>query len=129
MLKRNYLYCLLISLFFLGFLCAALSLAILSICVYKKLKLHDFILENSLQLSTSGWILGTIIAIFLYIKANKAPVACLNICASTNSIIYNFWQGREINPRLGSLDIKIILLRASVIGLVIIVFLFFMYNK
>jgi len=82
----------------------------------------DYILNNIVQLSVNGWIVGTILAIGLYIKAGKAPVINLNIYASTNSKIYNFWQGREINPRIGALDIKLLLIRASLIGTVIILF-------
>lgn len=78
-----------------------------------------------MQLSISGWFVGMILAVGLYIKAGQAPVINLNIYASTNSKIYNFWQGREINPRIGALDIKLLLIRASHIGAVIIyIFIF-----
>jgi len=79
-------------------------------------------LSNIVQLSISGWILGTILAFGLYIKAERAPIANLNIYASTNSKIYNFWQGREINPRIGTLDIKLLLIRTSAVGTVTIIF-------
>lgn len=89
----------------------------------------DYILNNIVQLSISGWIVGIILALGLYIKAGKASVANLNIYASTNSKIYNFWQGREINPRIGTLDIKLLLIRASLIGTVIIHLYFYFYRK
>lgn len=95
--------------------------AVFGLCVYKNIPVSDYILNNIVQLSVSGWLVGTILALGLYIKAGRAPVANLNIYASTNSMIYNFWQGREINPRIRALDIKLLLIRVSLIGAVIII--------
>ncbi|XP_012215085.2 delta(14)-sterol reductase TM7SF2 [Linepithema humile] len=103
-----------------GFLSIILMVAVFGICVYKNIPVSDYILNNIVQLSVSGWLVGTILALGLYIKAGRAPVANLNIYASTNSMIYNFWQGREINPRIGALDIKLLLIRASLIGTLIV---------
>jgi len=100
----------------------------LGLCVYMNIPISEYILNNIVQLSVSGWIVGTILAVGLYIKAGKAPVVNLNIYASTNSKIYNFWQGKEINPRIGTLDIKLLLIRASLIGTVIII-LYFIFAK
>lgn len=104
---------------FSGFSSAVLSISVLAGWKYNNLPVDDFILQRSLQFSISGWFIGTILSLILYIRANKAPVADLNIYASTNSSVYNFWQGREINPRIGSLDLKLLLARGSIIGMVI----------
>lgn len=93
--------------------------------MYKNILVSDYILDNIVQLSVSAWLVGTFLALGLYIKAGKAPLANLNIYASTKSKIYNFWQGREINPRIGALDIKLLLIRASLIGTVIILYFYF----
>ncbi|XP_071642688.1 delta(14)-sterol reductase TM7SF2 isoform X3 [Temnothorax longispinosus] len=103
-----------------GFLSAIVTLMIIGLCLYMNIPISDYILNNIMQLSISGWIVGTFLAMALYIKAGKASVANLNIYASTNSKIYNFWQGREINPRIGTLDIKLLLIRASLTGTLIV---------
>ena len=103
-----------------GFLCAILSLILFVACVYKEFELADLIVENYVQLSISGWILGVILSLLLFVKGNKAPVANLNIHGSTNSRIYNFWQGREINPRVGPVDVKINLFRTAMIAITLI---------
>ncbi|XP_029662296.1 delta(14)-sterol reductase [Formica exsecta] len=103
-----------------GFLCAMLTIIVLGLCMYKNILVSDYILDNIVQLSVSGWLMGTFLALGLYMKAGKAPIANLNIYASTKSKIYNFWQGREINPRIGALDIKLLLIRASLIGTLIV---------
>jgi len=110
---------------FLGFLSAILTITIFGLCTYKNILISDYILNNIVQLSVSGWLVGTFLALGLYMKAEKAPVANLNIYASTKSKIYNFWQGREINPRIDALDIKLLLIRASLIGTVIILYLYY----
>ncbi|XP_032667096.1 delta(14)-sterol reductase TM7SF2 isoform X2 [Odontomachus brunneus] len=103
-----------------GFISAILAVSLLGLCVYKDVPLTDYILNNSVQLTISGWLVGTILALGLYVKAERAPIANLNIYASTNSKIYNFWQGKEVNPRIGILDIKLLLIRASLIGTLIV---------
>lgn len=103
-----------------GFLCAILSLTLFVACVYKEFELADLIVENYVQLSISGWILGVILSLLLFVKGNKASVANLNIHGSTNSRIYNFWQGREINPRVGPVDVKLNLFRTAMIAITLI---------
>ena len=107
---------------FSGLLCGLLSVIIFAVCIYEELEIIDLIIQNSVQFLISGWILGTILSLLLFVKGGRAPVANLNIHGSTNSVIYNFWQGREINPRIGPVDFKITLFRTSMIAIVIIFF-------
>lgn len=69
-------------LFFLGFLCALLSLIIFITCIYKEFEITDVIVENYVQFSISGWIIGVILSLMLFIKAGKAPIVNLNIHGS-----------------------------------------------
>nr|XP_034177107.1 delta(14)-sterol reductase TM7SF2 isoform X2 [Osmia lignaria] len=103
-----------------GFLSAVLSLFVLIMCIYQDIKVTDFIIENCVQLSISGWIIGTILSVLLFLKSDNAPIANLNIHGSTNSTIYNFWQGREINPRIGPIDFKLCLFRSSLIAVILV---------
>lgn len=101
-----------------GIISAFFTIAILAALEYKSYGVGDFILNSCLQLSIAGWTLGSIIAVGLYIKAGKISVAALNLYGSTNNVVYDFWQGREVNPRIGPLDVKLLLLRANVIATV-----------
>ncbi|XP_017877864.1 delta(14)-sterol reductase isoform X2 [Ceratina calcarata] len=103
-----------------GFVCCLLSIIVFVACTYKEFKIADFIINNYVQFSVSGWIIGVILSLLLFIKGGKAPIANLNIHGSTKSVIYNFWQGREINPRMGQVDFKINLFRTSMIATVLI---------
>ncbi|XP_011504313.1 PREDICTED: delta(14)-sterol reductase isoform X2 [Ceratosolen solmsi marchali] len=97
-----------------------LSLIIFGGFVYKGYNISDFLIKNSLSLSVAGLTYGILLAVALYVKGGRMPVSNLNIYGSTNNIIYDFWQGREINPRLGPLDFKLILLRCALIGTILI---------
>ncbi|XP_017758730.1 PREDICTED: lamin-B receptor [Eufriesea mexicana] len=103
-----------------GFLCGLLSIIIFFACMYTEFDIIDLILQNHIQFAISGWIIGIILSLLLFIKGGRAPIANLNIHGSTNSVIYNFWQGREINPRIGPVDFKINLFRTSMITIILI---------
>lgn len=103
-----------------GFLCCLLSLIAFAAGIYNEFEIADFIIDNYVQFSISGWLIGAILSLLLFIKGGKAPIANLNIHGSTKSTIYNFWQGREINPRIGRVDIKINLFRTSMIAIILI---------
>lgn len=51
-------------------------------------------------------LLGFLVAIFAFIKAYIYPTYILE-CKYTNSIIYNFVMGIELNPRINDLDFKL----------------------
>ncbi|KAF7997489.1 hypothetical protein HCN44_006060 [Aphidius gifuensis] len=103
-----------------GFITLIILLIAYGTAEYYSYKISDWIIKSILKLSISGWIFGTLISILLYVKAGKASVAALNIYGSTDNFIYDFWQGREINPRFGKFDFKIVLTRTGLIGAILI---------
>lgn len=103
-----------------GFLSAVLTLIAFGAVEYKGYKISNFILENSLQLTIVGWIYAVILSIALYIKGGRTSVTNLNMHALTNNRIYDFWQGRETNPRVGPLDVKFVFLRVTLVGSIVI---------
>ena len=88
-----------------------LSITAFGASIYYKYDISSFIIKKSLPLTVIGYIYGVLLAIALYIKASRVTVSHLNMYGATNNIIYDFWQGREVNPRIGPLDIKIMLFR------------------
>ncbi|XP_036141197.1 delta(14)-sterol reductase LBR-like isoform X2 [Monomorium pharaonis] len=79
-----------------GYLSTIVMLIGLGLYIYMNISVSNYIINNIVQFSISSWIVGTILAVELYIK------------------------GREINPRIGTLDIKLLLIRASLIGMLIV---------
>lgn len=107
------------NLLFLGIYTLILSVAGFAGATYYGYNIGDFLLKKSVPFSVAGLTYGTILAFALYIKGGRVPVSSLNIYGSTNSKIYDFWQGREVNPRFFErLDVKMIYFRTSLIGLV-----------
>lgn len=71
-----------------------------------------YVRTHFLQLSVAATLLGVFMAIFLYARSFYIPVSALNPHALTDSKIYNFVMGREINPRIyAGLDLKFFLFR------------------
>ncbi|XP_043477038.1 delta(14)-sterol reductase TM7SF2 [Leptopilina heterotoma] len=103
-----------------GLLTGILVMIAYGVAEYKGYQISSFILNNSVEFTLVGLIYGTILSIVLYIKGGRASVANLNIHATTNNHIYDFWQGRETNPRFGPLDIKFNFIRATLIGSIIV---------
>lgn len=88
-------------------------------CVYQGYDIHEYLIRNSLQLTTTGLVYGLILSIALYVKASRSPASNLNVYGATDSFIYNFWQGKEINPRIGPVDVKQVMFESTVIATVI----------
>lgn len=103
-----------------GLLTGILILIAYGAAEYQGYKMSNFILNNSVEFTLVGLIYGIILSIVLYIKGGRASVANLNIYGTTNNHIYDFWQGRETNPRFGSLDIKFNFIRATLIGSIVV---------
>ncbi|XP_034950405.1 delta(14)-sterol reductase TM7SF2 [Chelonus insularis] len=103
-----------------GLLIAIIIMVAIGVGEYHGYKVFDYILRSTFKFTIGGWIIGTILAIGLYIRGGKIPVSNTNIYASTGNFIYDFWQGRVVNPRIGKLDIKMVLIRTSIIATIII---------
>ncbi|XP_014212423.1 delta(14)-sterol reductase [Copidosoma floridanum] len=103
-----------------GFWTLLFSISALFGCHYYGYRVDDIIIGKLMPLSVVGLIYGIILSIALYIKAGRIPVSNLNMYAATNNRIYDFWQGKEVNPRVGPLDIKLILMRTALIGTIIV---------
>jgi len=78
--------------------------------------------NNYFQLITASIIFSFCLSIFLFLKS-FAKGALLAKGGNTGNIIYDFFIGRELNPRIGSLDLKFFCeLRPGLIGWIVINF-------
>lgn len=86
--------------------------------------LHFFGYVNLAEVADlfDGLMLGSILlsmlmALVLYLASFRSPTVLTALGGNTPSAIYNFWIGRELNPRLGRMDFKFIMeLRPGLIG-------------
>jgi hypothetical protein len=80
----------------------------------------DFIYDEYLTLITASVIFSTLLSVFVYIQS-FLPGALLAEGGVSGNIIYDFFIGRELNPRIGSFDIKEFCeLRPGLIGWMVI---------
>ncbi|XP_039287743.1 uncharacterized protein LOC111059087 [Nilaparvata lugens] len=102
----------------LNSLCKGFQIAVLTLSAVAGLQYLGYpmtlVLSKSVTLLVQSIILGLLVSVALYVKGGR-PSAVPNPNGSTGNVVYDFWIGREINPRLGIFDVKQFLLRTAVI--------------
>ncbi|XP_071079689.1 delta(14)-sterol reductase TM7SF2-like isoform X2 [Haliotis cracherodii] len=108
-----------------GFFAFVASLIAFGICVYFNVPLVKMVHAKFFRIMTSAILFSAILSIFLYIKARAVPVTQLAPGGNTGNALYDFFIGHELNPRIGSFDLKFFCeLRPGLIGWVILNFIF-----
>lgn len=64
------------------------------------------IVDKILPLMTASALFSLSLSILLYIKARCGPNSALAAGGNSGNFFYDFFMGHELNPRLGSLDLK-----------------------
>jgi hypothetical protein len=100
-----------------GILSAIITMTILGILRYFEYPV-TIIADKYVQFVVTGLIYAYLHAVLLYIRGRRAHIIAQNRFAVTGSHIYDFWMGREVNPRIGPFDVKVCLLRIGMIGMV-----------
>lgn len=65
----------------------------------------SFLYDDYLKLAFSAIIFSTLLSIFLYVYSFK-PGSLLALGGNSGNAIFDFFIGRELNPRIGSFDLK-----------------------
>mmetsp|Transcript_19337 Transcript_19337/g.32406 ORF Transcript_19337/g.32406 Transcript_19337/m.32406 type:complete len:317 (+) Transcript_19337:553-1503(+) len=80
----------------------------------------EYIYDNYVQLATGAMMFSNILAVYVYVKSFHKG-ALLAKGGNTGNMLYDFFIGRELNPRLGDFDIKEFCeLRPGLIGWMIV---------
>jgi hypothetical protein len=75
-----------------------------------------YLYDNYIQLAVAAIVFSTAMSVFLY-AASFRKGALLADGGNTGNVPYDFWMGRELNPRIGSFDLKVFCeLRPGLIG-------------
>ncbi len=79
-----------------------------------------FIYDNYLALATASFVFSSVLAFYMYLKSFQ-PGALLAVGGNTGNAIYDWFIGRELNPRLLGFDWKVFCeMRPGLIGWVLI---------
>lgn len=97
---------------FILFLLGAVVLEFYSIRVVKFINLHYF------HFILPSFLFGILLSLYCYYRSFYVPISALTINSSLyQKKLYNFFMGRETNPRLlGVLDLKTFTFRTAIIG-------------
>ncbi|XP_069464805.1 delta(14)-sterol reductase LBR [Ambystoma mexicanum] len=103
-----------------GFHAFVLSSAAVAAALYFKINLL-YVYDHFLQFAVSATIFSFLISIYLYFRSLKKAEDQLSIGGISGNVIYDFFIGRELNPRIGTFDLKYFCeLRPGLIGWVLI---------
>lgn len=114
-----------------GFLALLITLVGFGLAVYYKVPL-SVLSAKFFKLMTAAVVFSFFLSVCLYIKARFIPPSKVASTGNSGNIVYDFFIGRELNPRVGPLDLKFFCeLRPGLIGWVVLNlgFLFEAYSK
>ncbi|XP_041353370.1 delta(14)-sterol reductase LBR-like isoform X2 [Gigantopelta aegis] len=107
-----------------GFHALLISSAAFGLAVYCDVPL-TIVYDKFYQILTAALVYSVFLSIALYFKSTLVANYKLAPGGNTGSIIYDFFMGHELNPRIGSLDLKFFCeLRPGLIGWVMLNFVF-----
>ncbi|XP_053163797.1 delta(14)-sterol reductase LBR [Hemicordylus capensis] len=105
-----------------GFYAFILTSAAVAISLYFEMELY-YLHDHFLQFAVCATVFSVVLSIYLYVRSLKAPEHELSSGGNSGNIIYDFFMGRELNPRIGNFDLKYFCeLRPGLIGWVVINF-------
>ncbi|XP_066575066.1 delta(14)-sterol reductase TM7SF2 [Amia ocellicauda] len=103
-----------------GFHSLCISAVLLAVSVWAGLPL-GYLSDILLPLAVCAGGLAFILSLLLYLKSLVAPPHALAPGGNTGNPLYDFFMGRELNPRIGTFDLKYFCeLRPGLIGWVVI---------
>ncbi|KAJ7341021.1 hypothetical protein JRQ81_004673 [Phrynocephalus forsythii] len=103
-----------------GFYAFILTAIAVGICLYFEMELQ-YIYDHFLQFAVCATVFSFLLSIYLYARALHASEKELSPGGNSGNIIYDFFMGRELNPRIGNFDLKYFCeLRPGLIGWAVI---------
>lgn len=105
-----------------GFYALVLTTLVVGVAVYQEVDL-SYIHAHFLQFYTSALVIVSLLSIYLFVRSRWASKRNLAPGGNSGYIIYDFFMGRELNPRIKNFDIKFFCeMRPGLMGWVLINF-------
>lgn len=102
-----------------GFYAFVLTSAVVGASLFWGVEL-SYVYSHFLQFALAATVFSVVLSVYLYARSLKAPRDELSPASSGNAV-YDFFIGRELNPRIGTFDLKYFCeLRPGLIGWVLI---------
>ncbi|XP_034057405.1 delta(14)-sterol reductase LBR isoform X1 [Gymnodraco acuticeps] len=65
-----------------------------------------YIHSHFLQLAVSSFLISVLLSSYLYLRSGRAAAEQLALGGSSGNVAYDFFKGRELNPRIKYFDLK-----------------------
>ncbi|KAM4521988.1 delta(14)-sterol reductase LBR isoform 2-T2 [Odontesthes bonariensis] len=88
-----------------GFFAIVVSAVVVAAAVHQGVDL-TYIHSYFLQLATASLLISVLLSIYLYIRSCYAGPDQLALGGNSGSVVYDFFKGRELNPRIKDFDLK-----------------------
>eukprot|EP00064_Thunnus_orientalis_P010936 superscaffoldBa00001528_g10965 len=88
-----------------GFFAISVSAVAVAAAVYQGVDL-TYIHSNFLQLAAATFLISVLLSIYLYVRSRYAAPDQLALGGNSGNVIYDFFKGHELNPRIKDFDLK-----------------------
>ncbi|XP_008287091.1 delta(14)-sterol reductase LBR isoform X1 [Stegastes partitus] len=88
-----------------GFFAITVSAVAVVAAVHQGVDL-TYIHSRFLQLATATFLISVLLSIYLYIRSRYAAPEQRALGGNSGNVVYDFFKGRELNPRIKSFDLK-----------------------
>ncbi|KAM9355617.1 delta(14)-sterol reductase LBR isoform 2-T2 [Pholidichthys leucotaenia] len=88
-----------------GYFAVMVTALMVAAAVYQGLDL-TYIHSNFLQLATATFLISVLLSIYLYVRSRYTAPQELALGGNSGNLAYDFFKGRELNPRIRSFDLK-----------------------
>ncbi|XP_056157809.1 delta(14)-sterol reductase LBR [Lampris incognitus] len=105
-----------------GFFAIAVSSVAVVAAMYQGIDL-TYIHSHFLQLAVATLLISFMLSVYLYVRSRYAPPDQLALGGSSGNVVYDFFKGHELNPRIKNFDLKFFCeMRPGLIGWCVINF-------
>lgn len=88
-----------------GFFALVVSAAAVAAAVYQGADL-TYIHSHFLQLTTASFLISVLLSVYLYVRSGSTGPDERALGGNSGNLIYDFFKGRELNPRIKDFDLK-----------------------
>uniref|UniRef100_UPI0037E7DCDF delta(14)-sterol reductase LBR n=1 Tax=Semicossyphus pulcher TaxID=241346 RepID=UPI0037E7DCDF len=88
-----------------GFFAIVVSCVAAAAAVHQGIDL-TYIHSHFLQLAVATFLISVLLSVYLYIRSRYAAPENLALGGNSGNVVYDFFKGRELNPRINDFDLK-----------------------
>ncbi|CAJ1077605.1 delta(14)-sterol reductase LBR isoform X2 [Xyrichtys novacula] len=88
-----------------GFFAIVLSSVAVAAAAYQGVDL-TYIHSHFLQLAVATFLISVLLSVYLYVRSRYAAPEHLALGGNSGNVVYDFFKGHELNPRIKNFDLK-----------------------